>query len=412
MSFDVNIADGKLHQVAMYALDWDAQGRSETIQILDATTNAILDTENISGFTSGTYLVWNISGHVKVTVTTVGGPNAVVNGFFFGGAITTGSSIGVNVTPTNITLTGSQAQQFAASVTGTSNQSVIWSYSPEIGTLTTNGFYMAPEAIPPQTVTITATSVADETKSASATVTLTGGAVANFIHLDTGTSGSWHGIYGTDGYFVAQDSQIMPDYASFTVQNGDTSAWTTSTTDLRALETGSGSGRIASSWYSFTGFNFDVNFSDGKLHQFALYALDWDNQGRSETVQIVDATTNAILDTRTISNFDNGTYAVWNVSGNVKINIAPTVGPNAVISGAFFDPATSSGPESLSLSPTSASLTAGASQQFVASIHNAASQATTWSVSSVSPTGAAPGSFSTATAGLYTAPASVTVAET
>jgi len=412
MSFDVNIADGQLHQVAIYAVDWDSQGRSEMVQILDATTSAVLDTENITGFTGGNYLVWNISGHVKFKFTVTGGPNAVVNGFFFGGAVAGASSISVNVTPPSITLTGSQTQQFTASVTGSSNQSVTWSYSPEIGTLTTNGFYTAPEAIASQTVTITATSGADETKSASATVTLTGGAVANFIHLDTGTEGSWQGVYGTDGYFIAQDAQVIPDYASFTVQNDDSSFWVNNTTDPRALETGNGSGRIASSWYSFTAFNFDVNFTDGKLHQFALYALDWDNQGRSETVQIVDATTSAILDTRTISNFSNGTYLVWNISGNVKINITPSGGPNAVISGAFFDPATSSGPESVSITPLSVGLSAGGTQQFTATIHNAASQAITWTVSAVSPTGAAPGSFSTTTAGFYTAPASVTVAET
>jgi hypothetical protein len=33
----------------------------------------------------------------------------------------------------------------------------------------------------------------------------------------------------------------------------------------------------------------------------------------------------------------NGIYLIWNITGHVKINITLTGGPNAVISGAFFN---------------------------------------------------------------------------
>ncbi|MGH9692189.1 MAG: hypothetical protein ACRD4C_14120, partial [Candidatus Acidiferrales bacterium] len=65
------------------ALDWDNQGRAETIQIQDANTNAVLDIRNISSFANGIYLIWNVSSHVKVSVTPTGGPNAVISGLFF-----------------------------------------------------------------------------------------------------------------------------------------------------------------------------------------------------------------------------------------------------------------------------------------------------------------------------------------
>ena len=79
-----------------------------------------------------------------------------------------------------------------------------------------------------------------------------------------------------------------------------------------------------------------MNFTDGNTHRFALYALDWDSTTRVETIQIVDANSNALLDTRNISSFNNGIYLIWNISGHVKINITCTGGANAVISGAFF----------------------------------------------------------------------------
>jgi hypothetical protein len=34
----------------------------------------------------------------------------------------------------------------------------------------------------------------------------------------------------------------------------------------------------------------------------------------------------------------NGTYLIWNISGGVKVTVTSTAGPNAVVSGIFFDP--------------------------------------------------------------------------
>lgn len=88
--------------------------------------------------------------------------------------------VAVAVTPTIASTTIGTTQQFAASVTGGSDIATIWTVSGEgcngtvCGTISPNGLYAAPEAIPSSaTVTITATSVSDPTKSASATVTIT-----------------------------------------------------------------------------------------------------------------------------------------------------------------------------------------------------------------------------------------------
>jgi hypothetical protein len=161
-------------------------------------------------------------------------------------------------------------------------------------------------------------------------------AVANFVAADTNTQGSWHGVYGADGYSVANDSQSIPAYATFAVQNQSNYTWVASTTDPRALQTGAGTGRIAAAWYLSGTFSFDVNLTDGKLHPFALYAVDWDAYGRAETIQVVDANTNAVLDTRPLSSFSNGVYLVWNLSGHVRINVISTGAANAVVSGVFF----------------------------------------------------------------------------
>jgi len=337
-SFDVNFTDGNSHLFAFYALDWDNGGRAETIQVLNASTNAVLDTRTISNFNNGLYLVWNISGHVKITVSLLSGTNAVLNGAFFGG----NGAVSVAVNPQSVNLIANQSQSFTATVTGSTNQNVTWSVSPNVGTITSTGAstatYTAPSSIASaQTVTVTATSAAAP-KSGSASVSLsTGTSAANFTGFDNTTEGSWIGVYGKDGYSLANSSQqSIPAYAVFSVQNAQLFTWSASTTDPRALQNASGSGRFAPTWYGTSSFYFDVNVSDGNTHQIELYALDWDSAGRAETIQVLDAATNTVLDTRTISNFSNGLYLLWSISGHVKIQVSLLSGPNDVSSALFF----------------------------------------------------------------------------
>ena len=152
---------------------------------------------------------------------------------------------------------------------------------------------------------------------------------ATFVSYDTQTLGNWHGVYGADGYFVVNDLQSIPEYASFSVQkqNGDWT-WDADPTDPRALRTGSNSGRIASCWCkNHESFTFNIELNDGNPHPIELYALDWDSQ-------VLDATANASLDSRTISNFINGIYLVWNVTSSVIINVN-IVGGQILWSAAF-----------------------------------------------------------------------------
>src|SRR5262249_6941631 len=78
---NVNITDGQSHQLALYLLGWDKQGRKEQVQITDATTGTVLDTESASNFSNGEYLVWNASGDINITITNLKSTgNAVLSG--------------------------------------------------------------------------------------------------------------------------------------------------------------------------------------------------------------------------------------------------------------------------------------------------------------------------------------------
>lgn len=252
MGFNLDLTDGKTHQVALYVLDWDSQHRAETIQITDTYTGKLLDSENVSNFTSGKYLVWDLSGDVQFEVSNAGGLNEVMSGLFFD-----------------------------------------------------------PANNPP----------------------------AQFKGINTTTQGTWNNVYGSQGYDVVNAGESLPGYATLSfAPNATPFTWAANTSDPRALQDQPGSGaRIASCYYSSSpSFSFNLNLSGTQPHPVELYFLDWDNLGRSETVQVSNAATGAVLDTETVSNFSGGKYLLWNLSGNLNITITNTGGLNEVLSGVFF----------------------------------------------------------------------------
>ena len=159
---------------------------------------------------------------------------------------------------------------------------------------------------------------------------------ASFIKTDTTTQGAWKSVYGSDGYDVVGDSAQFPFYGNVTPAGATTFFWNPQTSDVRALQHVNSSGNIAATLYNATSFTIDLNLTDGAQHQVAFYFLDWDSLNRTETVQILDGNSGAVLDTRNLSNFSGGVYLVWNLRGHVTMKLTNTGPSNAVVSGIFF----------------------------------------------------------------------------
>jgi hypothetical protein len=162
-------------------------------------------------------------------------------------------------------------------------------------------------------------------------------AAASFIKTDTVTQGTWKGTYGASGEAIANDSTNYPAFAAVTFSGQSQFTWVASTASVAALQKAAAADRIASTWYFTPSFSIDVVITDGFSHQVALYCLDWDNAGRAQRIDILDAATGAVLDSRTISGFGAGQYLVWNLAGHVTIRATVTAGSNAVIGGVFFN---------------------------------------------------------------------------
>ena len=213
-------------------------------------------------------------------------------------------TVAVTISPASASLNTGGSQQFTASVSGSSNTAVTWSASS--GTISAGGLYTAPGVA--GTYSVTATSTADTTKSASATVSVSAAPVVAV--------------------------SISPGLAS--VSTGGTQQFTASVT---------GNSNTAVTW-SATG---------GSITAAGLYTAG--SSGGNFTVKatsVADSTKSA--------------------SASVTVNAPPVV--------------------AVTISPVSASMLSGGSQQFKATVTGSSNTAVNWSATAGSVT----------TAGLYTAP--------
>jgi hypothetical protein len=95
-------------------------------------------------------------------------------------AVVAKPAVTITIAPASASVRVRRTRQFTATVTNASNTSAIWKVNGvtggngTVGTISTSGLYTAPTAVPsPASVTVSATAVADQTKTANASVTIT-----------------------------------------------------------------------------------------------------------------------------------------------------------------------------------------------------------------------------------------------
>ena len=217
------------------------------------------------------------------------------------------------------------------------------------------------------TATFSATAAASIAGNQSATVTASLGAssqtvalnlvasTATFITTDSTTGGNWISVYGSDGYHVMGGFSMNPSYVNPVPAGAQFHSWAASTADVRALQVANNPANRVAAMLDGSAFTIDLNITDSAQHQVALYSVDFDEQGRQQTVAVIDTNGN-VLNSQALTSFTGGVYLVWNVTGHVKLLFTSTAGPNAVVSGLFFDAGVSPGLISgVACSPTSLS---------------------------------------------------------
>ena len=355
---------------------------------------------------------------VSVTATSVADPTKSASA-----TVTVVPPVSVTVSPTTAMLLTGSKQQFAATITGSSNTTVSWSVAgsgcsgASCGTISASGLYTAPSTVPtPPQVSVTATSVADPTKSATASVTILPpisvsvspstaqifiGAHQQFTATVTGTSnnavlwsvagsgcgGTSCGTISTTGLYTAPSIAPVPNQVTVTA---------TSVAD----NSKSGSAKLT--------INGAVSVS------ISPTAVDVVIGGSQQFSATVSGTSNTSVSWSVVGNGCSGA-SCGSISSN-GLYFAPAAIPNPAqvfVTVTSAADATKSSTATVtivplivvSLSPTAVTLTVGEQKQFMATETGSTNTGIVWSVSGSGCSGVSCGSISAK--GLYSAPASV-----
>src|SRR5438093_1352231 len=136
--------------------------------------------------------------------------------------------------------------------------------------------------------------------------------------------------YGTEGYVLPNDGTNLPAYASVSTAGAAITTYLSTSSDANSLQQSAGSGRYLAGWSSATNFTLDVNLSDGQNHQAGFYFWDWNNGGRTQMVEVLEAATGNLLDRRTIGSFTNGQWWAWQIAGHVQFRFTRLSGGDCV----------------------------------------------------------------------------------
>jgi hypothetical protein len=333
----MNLPASETHRIGLYCLDWDTVQRSEKIDVIK--DGVVSSSITVTDFHNGKYLVWEVSGAVTFRMSRISGLNAVLSGLFFDPAAGAQPLVQApQISPAGGTFSGPVDLSMMSETTGAQIYYTLDGSTP--GTNST--VYTGPFALS-SSATVSARAFKDgmtpsSVASANFIINSGGGAgTASFIGFDNSTQGTWRGTYGSEGYVIAEDGTSLPEYASITPSGASSHIWAYGVSEAAALQMAATTNRIASCWYAGDVFEMEIKLSDGQAHEVSLYFLDWDLAGRSEGVEIFDAASGAVLDSRELAAFGNGRWVRWNVSGDVSVRVSRISGPNAVVSGMFFE---------------------------------------------------------------------------
>lgn len=318
---------------------------------------------------------------------------------------TSGSSqVSIKLNQATATLVPGQTQQFTATVTGTDNTGVTWNVDsvsggdPQHGTISSSGVYTAPSQ--PGTHTVTATSVADTTKSASAAVTVQGN-----VAITPATANVLAGATQQFQATVGGQASSKVTWSVDGVSGGNATVGTISSAGLYMAPPQPGSHTIAaasatdgadSATAPVAVFTFGISPGSASLAQGGTQQFSATIQGLTNTgvTWSVDRVTGGNTTTGTIS--ATGLYTAPGQNGNHTVaatsaaDTAASVDASVTVNGA------------VSISPSAATLITGTTQQFTATVYGVSNPTITWSVDSITGGNSTVGTVSGS--GLYTAP--------
>ena len=277
---------------------------------------------------------------MTVTVTH-GGLNAVVSGIFLGGAPAAPAA------PTGLSASALNASQIKLSWTASSGATAYKiQRSPDgstgwtqVGTSSTTTF--TDSGLIPSTTYFYRVLATNGPGNSDPSNVVSSTTLAGLAYSQS-PQDNWVSTYGVDGYALlnwngGSDLISLPQ-SSLVLDQGSRYLWSNGTTAVQALQSPDTTTRHAACIYDANQIRLHLTFSTAYGGSIHVYALDWDNAGRPETITVNDGSGPQTANITT--DFSQG------ASVNVPINVAAgrtvtvtvtrTAGQNAGVSGIFL----------------------------------------------------------------------------
>ena len=207
-------------------------GQQLFVAMISGTSNTAVTWSASAGTiaSNGTYTAPSAAGNYTVTAVSVADPTKSASAAV---SVSVPQAIAVRVSPATVSMPQKWQQQFAATVSGSSNTAVTWAVTQGIGTITPSGLYTAPQNV--ETDVVTATSQVDSTKSASAIVTVLPPHSVSLTWMPSSSSGVSYNVYrGTVSggpYSLLKSGVSSTAYTDSNVQSGSTYYYVTTAVD-------------------------------------------------------------------------------------------------------------------------------------------------------------------------------------
>ena len=352
---------------------------------ITGTTNTAVNWSATGGTvnSSGRYTAPTAAGSYVVKATSMADSTVSASA-----TVTVTAPIAVTISPVSASLLTNGTQQFTATVSGSSNTAVTWSASG--GSISSSGFYTAPATA--GTFTVTATSAADNTKSASASVTVSAAPPVVGISI-TPTSASL--VTGGTQQFTAAVTGTSNTAVSWSASGGSVSssgmytAPSTAGTYTVTATSAANTSKTASATVSVsapTVVAISVSPTSSSLLTGGTQQFTATVSGTSNTAVTWSATGGSVS--------SSGLYTAPSSAGSYTVKA--TSAADSTKSASATVSVAAAPVVAITVSPTSASLLTGGTQQFTATVTGSSNTTVTWSATG--------GSLSSG--GLYTAPSS------
>jgi Bacterial Ig-like domain (group 2) len=212
-------------------------GQQQFTAYVSGTSNTAVTWSASSGTVtnSGLYVAPRAAGTYTVTAVSAADTTKSASATV---SVSAPQAISVSISPTTVAMPQKWQQQFAATVSGSSNTAVTWAVTQGTGTITQSGLYTAPKTV--ETDTVVATSQADSTKSASASITVVAPHSVALSWSPSSSGISYYNVYrGTVSggpYSLLTTGVISTLYTDPNVQSGSTYYYVTTAVDSSRSE--------------------------------------------------------------------------------------------------------------------------------------------------------------------------------